>query len=110
MAKREQLAAECFEKYLSATATDVTKTRELRHAFNALVLDGPVRGLIERGEFSQIRSMDAGLYQAIKTVGAEELKALLAYVPPMWRRTTSCVWRRADYGRAGGSGEISAGP
>jgi hypothetical protein len=39
-----------------------------------------VCGLIERGEFAQIRSMDAGLYQAIKTVGAEELKALAAYV------------------------------
>jgi type I restriction enzyme R subunit len=80
VAKREQLAAECFEKYLAVTATDATKTRELRHVFNALVLDGPVCGLIERGEFAQIRSMDAGLYQAIKTVGAEELKALAAYV------------------------------
>ena len=80
VAKREQLAAECFEKYLSAAATDATKTRELRHVFNALVLDGPVRGLIERGEFAQIRSMDAGLYQAIKTVGADELKGLIAYV------------------------------
>lgn len=80
VAKRAQLAAECFEKYLSATATDATKTRELRYVFNALVLDGPMRGLIERGEFAQIRSMDAGLYQAIKTLGAEELKTLVAYV------------------------------
>jgi len=80
VAKREQLAAECFDRYLSATATDATKTRELRHVFNALVLDGSARGLIERGEFGQIRSMDAGLYQAIKTVGAEELKVLVAYV------------------------------
>lgn len=68
VAKREQLAAECFEKYLAATATDATKTRELRHVFNALVFDGPVRGLIERGEFAQIRLMNAGLYQAVKTV------------------------------------------
>ncbi|MBC7368436.1 MAG: DEAD/DEAH box helicase family protein [Undibacterium sp.] len=80
VAKREQLAAECFEKYLAATATDATKTRELRHVFNALVLDGPVCGLIERGEFPQIRSLDAGLYQAIKTVGADELKVLRSYV------------------------------
>ena len=49
VAKREQLAAECFEKYLSAALTDATKTRELRHIFHAFVLDGELRGLIEQG-------------------------------------------------------------
>lgn len=45
-----------------------------------MVLDGAMRGLIERSQFAQIRSLGAGLYLAIKTVGADELKALVAYV------------------------------
>jgi type I restriction enzyme, R subunit len=79
VAKRDQLAAECFEKYLSTSATDATKTRELRHIFHALVLDGEIRGFIERGEFAQIRSLDAGLYHAIKTVGPDGVTGLVAY-------------------------------
>ena len=47
---------------------------------HARVLYAAVRELIERGEFAQIRSLDAGLYQAIKTVGADELKGLATYV------------------------------
>ena len=80
MAKREQLAAECFEKYLSTALADATKTRELRHVFHALVLDAAMRGFIERGEFARIRSPDAGLYQAIKTVGTDGVTGLHAFV------------------------------
>ena len=58
----------------------LTQTRELRHIFHALVWDGDLRGFIERGECAQIRSLDAGLYQAIKTVGAEGVAGLVTTV------------------------------
>lgn len=80
VARRDQLAAEQFEKYLSTALADATQTRELRHIFHALVLDGDMRGFIERGEFAQIRSLDAGLYQAIKTVGSDVVAGLVADV------------------------------
>lgn len=80
VARRDQLAAEQFEKYLATAPTEATKTRELRHIFQALVLDGQMRDLIDRGEFAQIRSMDAGLYHALKTVGQDGVKGLVAYV------------------------------
>ena len=80
VARRDQLAAEQFEKYLSTAIADATQTRELRHIFHALVLDGDLRGFIERGEFAQIRSLDAGLYQAIKTVGSEGVAGLVSTV------------------------------
>jgi hypothetical protein len=44
------------------------------------VWDGDLRGFIERGEFAQIRSLDAGLYQAIKTVGSEGVTGLVSTV------------------------------
>jgi len=72
VAKREQLAGEHFERYLSTSPADATKARELRHVFHAFVLDGELRQLIEQGEFAKVRSFDAGLYQAIKTVGQKE--------------------------------------
>ena len=80
VAKREQLAAECFEKYLSTALADATKTRALRHVFHALVLAAAMRGFIERGEFARIRSPDSGLDQAIKTVGTDGVTGLLAFV------------------------------
>ena len=39
-----------------------------------------MRGFIERGEFAQIRSLDAGLCEAIKTVGAEGVAGLVTTV------------------------------
>ena len=58
----------------------LTERRELRHIFHALVWDGDLRGFIERGECAQIRSLDAGLYQAIKTVGSEGVTGLVTTV------------------------------
>jgi len=42
--------------------------------------DGDLRDFIERGECAQIRSLDAGLYQTIKTVGAEGVTGLVTTV------------------------------
>ena len=39
-----------------------------------------MRGFIERGECAQIRSLDAGLYQAIKTGGSEGVTGLVTTV------------------------------
>ena len=41
------------------------------------MLAGDLRGFIERGECAQIRSLDSGLYQAIKTVGTHSVSARL---------------------------------
>lgn len=50
------------------------------HIFHALVLDGQLRAFVERGEFAQLRSLDAGLYHAIRTVGPDGVKGLVAHV------------------------------
>jgi type I restriction enzyme R subunit len=80
IATREQLAAEHFERFLSSEAIDATKIRELRHVFHAFVLDGDLRGLIEQGDFAALRARDAGLYQSVKTVGADGLKFIATYI------------------------------
>ncbi|HVS54152.1 MAG TPA: DEAD/DEAH box helicase family protein [Opitutaceae bacterium] len=80
IARREQLAAEYFERMLATQTIDPTRVRELRQLFHACVLDGEVRGLIERGDFPALRARDAALYQSAKAVGAERLRGLLDYI------------------------------
>ncbi|MDO8540089.1 MAG: DEAD/DEAH box helicase family protein [Opitutaceae bacterium] len=80
IARREQLAAEHFERMLATQPIDATKIRELRQVFHAYVLDGEVRAMLEGGNFPGLRARDAGLYQSIKAVGAERLRALLHYL------------------------------
>lgn len=80
VATREQLAAEHFERYLATQLVDATKIRETRQVFKAYVLDGEVRGFIDRGDFASIRTHDAGLYQSLNTLGVDGLKPLLAHL------------------------------
>jgi type I restriction enzyme R subunit len=80
IATREQLAVEHFERFLNSTATDATKTRELRHVFHAFLLDGDQRRLIEAGDFAALRARDAGLFQAVKTIGVDGVKTIATYI------------------------------
>jgi len=79
VASREQLASEHFERYLATQPIDATKVREVRQVFHAIVLDGVLRGLIEKGAYAELRAQ-AGLHQAIKTLGPEGIKALSDYI------------------------------
>ncbi len=94
VARRDQHAAEQFEKYLSTALAAATQTRELRHIFHALVLNGDMRGFIERGEFAQIRSPDAGLYQAIKTAGADGVTGSSPTSGTRSQAQILCGWRK----------------
>ncbi len=91
VARRDQLAAEQFEKYLSTAIADATQTGELRQIFHALMLNGDLRGFIEHGECAQIRSLDAGLYQAIKTVGSEGVAGLVTLRSAPRRKRRFCA-------------------
>lgn len=80
IADREQLAREHFERFLATSSPDATKIRELRHVFQAFVLNGEARGMLERGDFAALRALDASLVQALKAIGPEQLTALKAYI------------------------------
>lgn len=80
VATREQLAAEHFERYLATQPVDATKIRETRQVFHAYVLDGVVRGLMDRGDFAGVRAYDTGLFMSLKALGADGLRPLLAYI------------------------------
>jgi len=80
IARREQLAKEHVERMLTSQAVDATKIRELRQVFHAYVLDGNVRLLRQGGNYPGLRTLDAGLFQSVKTIGAGQLKALLSYI------------------------------
>lgn len=77
---REQLAQEHFDRYVATETVDATKLREARQVFHACLLDPDLRALLARGDFPAIRARDAGLYQSLKALGAEEVKRLQAYV------------------------------
>ena len=80
IADRAHLATEYFERYLATQPVEATKIRETRQVFHAFVLDGEVRRLIEQGNYAEVRAHDAGLFQSIKTLGAEGMPSLLAYI------------------------------
>ncbi len=80
IATREQLTEDHFQQFLTTQSPDATKVRELRHLFHAFVLDGELRHLIEEGDFARLRALDASLIQVIKTLGHEQVKAMLTYV------------------------------
>ena len=80
IARREQLAKEHFERMLTTQEVDATKIRELRQVFHAYVLDGETRTLLRSGDFPAVRTLDAGLYQSLKAIGPEPLKALLNFI------------------------------
>ncbi len=77
---REQLAAEQFDRFVSACTPNPTKLREVRHIFHAYLLDGNLRALLEAGDFGPLRAHDPGLFLSIKAAGAAELKTLLDYL------------------------------
>ncbi len=77
---REQLAQSHFERYVTTENVDATKLREARQVFHACVLDAEVGALIAKGDFPGIRARDAGLYHGLKTLGAEGLRQVQAYV------------------------------
>ena len=80
IADRAHLATEHFERYLATQPVDATKIRETRQVFHAFVLDGDIRLLIAKGNYAEVRARDAGLFQSIKTLGADGLTPLLAYL------------------------------
>ncbi len=80
IARREQLAGEHFERMLTTPVVDATKIRELRQIFHAFVLDGDVRTMLKAGDYPRLRTRDAGLYQSVKAVGADCLRALIDYI------------------------------
>ncbi|MFT3868901.1 MAG: DEAD/DEAH box helicase family protein [Nibricoccus sp.] len=77
---REQLAAEYFERYMATESAEPVVIRELRHVFNAYLLNGDVRHLIDEGRFADLRAHDPGLIQSIKTLGKDRVTALMNYI------------------------------
>ena len=80
VATREQLVQEHFARFVATQEADAIKLRDLERIFHAFVLDGMARGLMERGDYAGVRPHDPALYQSIKSVGAERLVPLLAYI------------------------------
>lgn len=77
---REQLAAEHFERYGATTEIDATKLREIRHVFQACVLDAESRRLLAAGDYPAVRARDPALFQSLRAAGAEALHEVLRYV------------------------------
>jgi len=79
IATREQLAAEEFERYLATQPFDSTKVRELAQVFLAVMLNPAVRTMIEDGKYADLRTVDAAVYEGVRSLGQESLVRIIAY-------------------------------
>ncbi len=79
IATREQLAAEEFERYLATEPFDSTQVRELAQVFNAVMLNPAVRAMIEDGNYAALRTVDAAVYEGVRTIGQQTVRRLMAY-------------------------------
>ncbi len=78
--RRNELADEAFEKFITTTETDATHSRELRTVFVAFLLDPQSRHMLEEGRFAELRSRDPNLFASLQRLEAAERESLIGYL------------------------------
>jgi hypothetical protein len=77
---RVQLADEAFERFITTQEANAIHSRELRMVFVAFLLDIESRRHLEEGRFAELRARDAGLYNALSRLMADERATLIRYL------------------------------
>lgn len=81
VATRQELSDEQFQRFLnSEPGIDPTRARELEQVFHAVMLDPLVLRMIRERNFAALRSLDAAVYEMVRTLDKEQVSKVLAYV------------------------------
>ena len=78
--KRDELAQEAFERFVTTQPTNAVHSRELKVVFVAFLLDEGSRFLLQEGKFAELRARDASLYTSLLKLSPEEREALIGYL------------------------------
>jgi type I restriction enzyme R subunit len=76
---RRDVVDEAFERFSVTQQIKATHSRAIREVFNAFLLNPMARDILEHNRFAEIRTMDAGLHQAISALAPEERRRVLTF-------------------------------